>query len=346
MQGSPKRGNLANVYARRAAQTAAEKAESSREESSSYPAEDSTRGRGDFTRRVSVLQCDAMEPSNMYGKVCVVTGANAGIGKATAEGLVRLGAVVVMVCRSRERGEAARAAISEKSGSRRVDLMIADLSSQGSIRKLARSLKAQYPELGVLINNAGIIPSRRRVTVDGIEMQLAVNHLAPYLLTNLLLDELKAEGSARVVTVSSQVHSKSAIPFDDIHSEREYSSSGVYRKTKLANVLFTYELARRLDGTGVTANCLHPGVIATKLLDAYMGGSTEGGFGSGEVLGGSPEEGANAVLYAAAAPEIHGVTGKYFVNNADAESAPISYDEDHARKLWEVSAELTGLAPA
>lgn len=316
------------------------------EETSSYPAEDSPRSRGGFTRRGIVLQCDAMEPSNMYGKVCVVTGANAGIGKATAEGLARMGAVVVMVCRNRERGEAARAEISEKSGRRHVDLMIADLSAQGSIRRLARSLKAQYPELGVLINNAGIIPSRRRVTVDGMEMQLAVNHLAPYLLTNLLLDELKAGGAARVITVSSQVHSKSAIPFDDIHSEQEYSPSGVYRKTKLANVLFTYELARKLEGTGVTANCLHPGVIATKLLDAYMGGSTEGGFGSGDVLGASAEEGANAVLYAAAAPELHGVTGKYFVNNAATESAPISYDEDHARKLWEVSAELTGLAPA
>ena len=280
----------------------------------------------------------------MYGRVCVVTGANAGIGKATAEGLARIGAVVVMVCRSHERGEAAHAEISEKVGSRRIDLMVADLSSQGSIRKLARAIVERHPQVGVLINNAGTIPGRRRLTVDGIETQLAVNHLAPYLLTNLLLDALTAGDSARVVTVSSQVHSKSAIEFDDIQSEREYSPSAVYRKTKLANILFTYELARRLEGTGVTANCLHPGVIATKLLDAYMGGSKDAGFGDGEAFGASAEEGARAVLYAAAAPELQGVTGKYFLDNAEAESAPVSYDEEHARKLWEVSADLTGLA--
>lgn len=285
-----------------------------------------------------------MESFDMYGRVCVVTGANAGIGKATAEGLARIGAVVVMVCRSRERGEAARAEISEKVGSRRIDLMVADLSSQGSIRKLARAIVERHPQVGVLINNAGTIPGRRRLTVDGIETQLAVNHLAPYLLTNLLLDALTAGDSARVVTVSSQVHSKSAIEFDDIQSEREYSPSAVYRKTKLANILFTYELARRLEGTGVTANCLHPGVIATKLLDAYMGGSKNAGFGDGEAFGASAEEGARAVLHAAAAPELQGVTGKYFLDNAEAESATVSYDEEHARKLWEVSADLTGLA--
>ena len=280
----------------------------------------------------------------MTGKVCLVTGANAGIGKATALGLARMRATVVMVCRSRERGESAQTEITAKSGSRNVDLLIADLSSQGSIRKLARTFTSQYPQLHVLVNNAGTITPRRRITVDGLETQFAVNHLAPFLLTNLLLDTLKASAPARVVTVSSQVHSKSPLDFDDLGSEREYTASQVYRKTKLANILFTYELARRLEGTGVTANCLHPGVIATKLLDDYVGGSRDAGFGSGESFSDSPEQGAAVVLHVATSPEIEGISGKYFYDNAVRETAPVTYDEEHARKLWDTSAELTGLA--
>ena len=279
----------------------------------------------------------------MTGKVCLVTGANAGIGKATTLGLARMGATVVMVCRNRERGESAQAEIAAKSGSRNVDLLIADLSSQGSIRKLARAFTSQYPQLHVLINNAGTITPRRRLTVDGIETQFAVNHLAPFLLTNLLLDTLKTSAPARVVTVSSQVHSKSPLDFDDLCSESEYTASQVYRKTKLANILFTYELARRLEGTGVTANCLHPGVIATKLLDDYMGGSHEAGFGSGDSFGDSPEQGAAVVLHVATSPEIEGLSGKYFYDNAVRETAPVTYDEEHARQLWDISVDLTGI---
>ena len=279
----------------------------------------------------------------MTGKVCLVTGANAGIGKATALGLARMGATVVMVCRNRERGESARAEIAAKSGSRNVDLLIADLSSQGSIRKLARAFTSRYPQLHVLLNNAGTITPRRRLTVDGLETQFAVNHLAPFLLTNLLLDTLKTSAPARVVTVSSQVHSKSPLNLDDFHSESEYTASQVYRKAKLANILFTYELARRLEGTGVTANCLHPGVIATKLLDDYMGGSHEAGFGSGAPFGDSPKEGAAVVLHVATSPEIEGISGKYFYDNAVSETAPVTYDEEHARRLWDVSADLTGI---
>lgn len=280
----------------------------------------------------------------MTGKVCLVTGANSGIGKATALGLARLGATVVMVCRNRERGEAAQTEIIAESGNRHVDLLIADLSSQGSIRKLARVFREQYAELHVLVNNAGAIPGRRRLTVDGIETQFAVNHLAPFLLTNLLLDVMKATPSSRVVTVSSQVHSKSPLDFDDLNSEREYSASQAYRRTKLANILFTYELARRLERSSVTANCLHPGVIATKLLDDYMGRSQEAGYGSGSASGDTPEQGADSVLYAATSSEIEGVSGKYFFDDVARESAPVSYDEDQARQLWELSAELTGLA--
>ena len=279
----------------------------------------------------------------MAGRVCLVTGANAGIGKATATGLARMGATVVMVCRNRERGETAQTEIAADSGSRNVDLLLADLSSQGSIRKLARTVISQYPQLHVLINNAGTITRQRRLTVDGLETQFAVNHLAPFLLTNLLLDTLKASAPAGVVTVSSQVHSKSPLDFDDLRSDREYIASQVYRKTKLANILFTYELARRLEGTNVTANCLHPGVIATKLLDDYMGGSHDAGFGSGTLFGDSPEQGAAVVLHVAASPAIEGISGKYFYDNAERETAPVTYDEEHARWLWDVSGELTGL---
>ena len=279
----------------------------------------------------------------MTGRVCLVTGANAGVGKATATGLARMGATVVMVCRNLERGETAQAEISADSGSQDIDLLIADLSSQGSVRKLARTFTSKYPHLHVLINNAGTITRRRRITVDGLETQFAVNHLAPFLLTNLLLDTLKASAPARVVTVSSQVHSKSPLDFDDLRSDREYTASQVYRKTKLANILFTYELSRRLEGTNVTANCLHPGVIATKLLDDYMGGSHDAGFGSGESFGDSPEQGAAVVLYVASSPEIEGITGKHFHDNAVRETAPVTYDEEHARWLWDASAKLTGL---
>ena len=279
----------------------------------------------------------------MSGKVCLVTGANAGIGRSTAIGLARMGATVVMVCRNRERGETAQTEIAAESGSHEVDLLIADLSSQGSVRKLARTFESKYPQLHVLINNAGAITRRRRLTVDGIETQFAVNHLAPFLLTNLLLDTLKEFAPSRVVTVSSQVHSKSPLDFDDLSSDREYTASQVYRKTKLANILFTYELARRLEGTGVTANCLHPGVIATKLLDDYMGGSHDAGFGSGESIGDSPEEGAAAVRHVATSPDIGSISGKYFYDYAVRETVPITYDEEHAERLWDVSAELTGL---
>ena len=190
-----------------------------------------------------------MNQPGMYGKICLVTGANAGIGKATSQqDSPAWVPPSSWSAATDERGESARAEISAKTGSPNLDLLIADLSSQGSIRKLARTFTSQYPQLHVLINNAGAITPRRRLTVDGIETQFAVNHLAPFLLTNLLLDTLKESAPSRIVTVSSQVHSKSPLDLDDLRSDREYTASQVYRKTKLANILFTYELARRLEG--------------------------------------------------------------------------------------------------
>src|SRR6266571_796457 len=200
--------------------------------------------------------------NSMQGKICMVTGANSGIGKATALALAQMGATVVMVCRDRARGEEARSEITTKSRKNAVDLLQADLSSQQSIRQLVEHFKHRYTQLHVLINNAGAAFTGRRETVDGLEMTFAVNYLAPFLLTNLLLDVLKASAPARIVNVSSNSHEAGYIQMDDLQAEH-YRSMRVYGQAKLAVVLFTYELARRLQGTGVTDNCLHPGFVAT-----------------------------------------------------------------------------------
>jgi NAD(P)-dependent dehydrogenase (short-subunit alcohol dehydrogenase family) len=272
----------------------------------------------------------------------MVTGANSGIGKATALGLANIGATVVMVCRSQERGEAALTEIKQKSSSDRILLLLADLASQAAIRRLAEDFKSQYSALHVLINNAGIIPRKRQVTVDGFETQFAVNHLAPFLLTNLLLDILKSSAPARIVTVSSDMHRGATINFDDLQSVGSYRPVRVYSETKLANVLFTYELARKLQGTKVTANCLHPGMVATKLLADGIGiprplKSTT------KLIGSNPEIGAKTSIYLAASPEVEGISGKYFVRQKAVESSKISYDQDLASRLWRQSTELTGL---
>lgn len=270
----------------------------------------------------------------MKDKICIVTGANAGIGKATAQGLADLGASVVMVCRSRERGERAREEITAETGNAAVELLIADLAVQQQIRDLVQEFKARFSELHVLINNAGVITKKRSVTEDGLETQFAVNHLAGFLLTNLLLDTLKATGPARIINVSSSTHFSGEIDFDDPQAERAYDPIRVYANTKLANVLFTYELARRLDGTDVTANCLTPGVVSTKMLDEYMGTSN--------APGASPEEGAETPIYLACSDDVTGVSGKYFKDCRPVRSAKASYDSELAKKLWEVSARLTG----
>jgi NAD(P)-dependent dehydrogenase (short-subunit alcohol dehydrogenase family) len=278
----------------------------------------------------------------MAGKICMVTGANAGIGKATALGLANIGATVAMVCRSQERGEAALTEIKEQSSSDHISLLVADLASQGEIRRLAENFKGHHSALHVLVNNAGIIPRRRELTVDGFETQFAVNHLAPFLLTNLLLDILKASAPARIVTVASDMHRGATINFDDLQSEGSYRPLRVYSRTKLANVLFTYELARRLQGTSITANCLHPGVVATKLLADGMG-MPRALRSTTRLIGTKPEKGAETSIYLAASAEVEGISGKYFVKQKAVESSKDSYDENLARRLWQVSAELTGI---
>ncbi len=282
--------------------------------------------------------------TSMQGKICIVTGANSGIGKATALGLAQMGATIVMVCRNQVKGEEAQNEIKEKSGNDAVDLMLADLSSQASIRQLAENFQQHYQQLHMLINNAGVANLTRRETVDGLEMTFAVNYLAPFLLTNLLLEKLKASAPARIVNVSSESHQSGYIKMDDLELEKGYRLMRAYGQSKLALVLFTYELARRLQGAGVTANCLHPGFVATNI-----GQNGVGSVGRSIVklifsrLGISPEEGAKTSIYLASSPEIEGVTGKYFVKSIPVRSAPISYDETLQRQLWEESAKLVNL---
>ena len=280
--------------------------------------------------------------SDMAGRVCVVTGATRGIGRATAEGLARLGATVVLIARRREDGLKVSREISEKSGTT-PDVVSSDLSSQASIRHAAQELGERHPRLHVLINNAGIITRQRELTVDGLEMQFAVNHLAYFLLTNLLLDHLRAGAPSRIINVSSGAHEGATLDFNDLQGERGYSATRAYSQSKLANILFTYELARRLAGTGVTANCLHPGVIGTKLLADYMGVPVAGGA-LARTFGAKPEDGAATSIYLATSPEIEAVTGKYFQRKQPQRSSRESYDEAAARRLWEVSERLTGVS--
>ena len=280
--------------------------------------------------------------NNMKDKVCLVTGANAGLGKVTALELAKMGAVVIMVARSEQRGLAALAEIKAESGNNNVQLMLADLSSMEATRQLAEQFKAQYDQLDVLVNNAGAFFNDRQISVDGYEMTFALNHLSYFLLTHLLLDLLKASAPSRIVNVASKAHTKGKIHFDDLMLAQKYHGYAAYRQSKLANILFTYELARRLAGSGVTANALHPGGVATK-------------FAAGEGLRGAllklirpflltPEQGAETQIYLASSPEVEGVSGQYFVKKQPVPSSKISYDTAVAQRLWQVSENLTGLA--
>jgi NAD(P)-dependent dehydrogenase (short-subunit alcohol dehydrogenase family) len=283
--------------------------------------------------------------ADMTGRVCVVTGATRGIGRATAERLAELGATLVLVCRRLEEGESLAREIASVHGGRPALVVLADLSSQRSIRDAAELIRAAHAHVHVLVNNAGVIPKQRETTVDGLEMQFAVNHLAYFLLTNLLLDRLIDGAPSRVVNVSSGAHQGGRLDFSDLQSERRYDPVRVYGRTKLANVLFTYELARRLGGTGVTANCLHPGVIATKLMADYMNVPLVGGA-IARTFGGSADKGAETSVYLAASREVEGVSGRYFVGQRETRSSPASYDVALQQRLWEESARLTALATA
>jgi NAD(P)-dependent dehydrogenase (short-subunit alcohol dehydrogenase family) len=279
----------------------------------------------------------------MNGKICLVTGATAGIGKVTARELARQGATVIVVGRNREKSEAMVSEIKQQTDNLNVEFMLADLSVQKAVHQLAEQFKRQYQRLHVLVNNAGAIFLRRQESADGIEMSFALNHLNYFLLTNLLWDTLKASAPARIINVSSRAHQRVAgLNFDDLQNRKGYAGQQVYGQSKLANVLFTYELARRLEGTGVTANTLHPGFVATHF-------ATNNGWLARlarpflDLFALSAEEGARTMIYLATSPEVESVTGKYFVKEKAVPSSPASYDEAAARRLWEISVKMTGL---
>ncbi len=267
------------------------------------------------------------------GSVMLVTGSTDGIGKETARRLAEMGAAVLVHGRSHERGEEALEEIRAGTGNERLRLVVGDLSSMAQVRGIVEQVRSEHDRLDVLINNAGVVAEERTETEDGYELTFAVNHLAPFLLTNLLLDELRRAAPSRIITVSSIAHGGTRIDFDDPNLRDGYSMNRAYARSKLANLLFTYELAKRLEGTGVTANALHPGVIGTKLLEVGFGG------------GGSPvRSGSETSVYLATSPEVEGVSGRYFRNKNEASSSPASHDEEAQRKLWELSERMVGLA--
>ncbi|WP_103020853.1 SDR family oxidoreductase [Salinibacter altiplanensis] len=289
---------------------------------------------------------------DMSGMVCVVTGANSGIGRATAAELARLGARVVMVCRDEGRGREAQAEIraaartAHPSREDTIDLCIADLGVQEEVYHLGETLRADYNRLDVLVNNAGVFLEAREETIDGIETTFAVNHLAPFLLTHLVLPRVRETagraGEARIVTISSEAHRGASMNFDDLNAETGYNPLQAYAQSKLANILFTHELSRRLQDEGVVANAVHPGIVNTNIWR-----------GSGWIswvarlfswLYKRPEEGARSVVHLAASPEIEGVTGQYFKETEVVNPSPEAYDEKAEARLWTVSRAMTGLA--
>ncbi len=276
----------------------------------------------------------------MAERTVLVTGANSGVGFAAARNLAGQGARIVMVCRDRERGEQARAQLAEHASAAPPELLIADLSSQADVRALADAVRAQYERIDVLLNNAGAVFAKRELSVDGIEKTFATNHLAPFLLTNLLLDLLRSAPGGRVVTVASEIYSRK-LDFDNLQGERSYQFFKAYQRSKLCNVLFAYELARRLDGEGVTSNVVSPGPSKTgfgrdmtglPLLFTRVMKSTP--------RFGTPENGARTLVYAASEPALADVSGRFFYKSKELRTKPITHDLATAARLWEISAEL------
>jgi len=278
----------------------------------------------------------------LHGKVSIVTGAASGIGAMTAQALAQQGAAVILVDRDSEKGATTANQIKQQTDSPAVEFMWADLSVQKEIRRLVQQFRNRYQRLDVLVNNAGAFFRRRQETADGIEMTFALNYLAYFLLTNLLLDTIRASAPARIINVSSRSHARAQINFDDLHSRSSYRGLRAYAQSKLAIVLFTYELARRLEGTGVTVNTLHPGVVATSFATNNRGvvSLSMRLFRSALI---SPEQGAQTSIYLATSPEVEGVTGKYFVKQKAVPSSQASQDTATAGRLWQMSAKMTKL---
>ncbi len=280
---------------------------------------------------------------NLEGKTCLITGATNGIGRVTAVELAKMGAELFLIYRNKFRADETVAEIRDRTGNDKVHIIKADLGSQSQVRGAAAEFLATGKPLHVLVNNAGLGNTKRMMTEDGIEMVFAVNHLAYFLLTMLLLDRIKESAPARIVNVASEAHRFGTINFDDLGGEQRYGTLSAYGQSKLANILFSYELARRLSGTGVTVNCLHPGGIASGLW------TNNGRFAQFLMMAGklflkTPEQGAQTTIYLASSPEVDGVSGKYYANSREKTSNRESLDPNIARQLWEVSAKMTGIA--
>jgi NAD(P)-dependent dehydrogenase (short-subunit alcohol dehydrogenase family) len=275
--------------------------------------------------------------------VAVITGANSGIGKATCIELAGAGASVIMVCRDRERGEEALEHVRKSSGNHSVELMLCDLGSMHSIRDFCRRVKEKHQQINILINNAGVVLPGYHKTADGFELHFGVNHLGHFLLTLELLPLLTAGAPARIINVSSGAHKAGKINFNDINLEKKYSFWRAYAQSKLANILFTYELSDRLKGTGVTANCFHPGAVATRL-----GINRDSGFGTliTRLLKPfflTPEKGAETAIYLAVSDDVEGVSGKYFYKKRQLSSSKRSNDKEASAKLWDLSEKMIGI---
>jgi NAD(P)-dependent dehydrogenase (short-subunit alcohol dehydrogenase family) len=279
----------------------------------------------------------------MKGRTVLVTGATNGIGLVTARELARMGAQVTILSRNPDKCAAVAAQIKAETGNP-VEFIAADLSSMAGVMQAAADFKQRHTRLHVLVNNAGAMFVKRRLTVDGLEMTFALNHLSYFLLTNLVLDTLKTSAPARVVNVASGAHLGAVLDFDNLQGEKRYRGMQVYGRSKLANLLFTYELARRLEGSGVTANAVHPGFVATGFARNNGPFYDVGTWVVGRLIGRKPEKGAQTSIYLASSPEVEGVTGKYFFDCQPIQSSPVSYDKALAEKLWQVSLELAGKA--
>jgi NAD(P)-dependent dehydrogenase (short-subunit alcohol dehydrogenase family) len=282
--------------------------------------------------------------ADLTGKIALVTGASAGIGLEACVELARMGATVVMVARDRGRGEAALEEVRRRSGSDRTTLLLCDLASQQSTRRLADEFRAGFSRLHILVNNAGGVSSERQETVDGIEQTFAVNHLAPFLLTRLLLDVIEASAPARIVNVASTGHYRGSLDFDDLGFKKGgYWIMRAYARSKLANVIFTRDLARRLAGKRVTVNSLHPGAVATKIWsDAPAWARPLLGVAKRMFMV-SPQEGGARIVFLAASPDVEGKTGGYYENDVERRPSKLALDDAVASRLWDESARLTGL---
>jgi len=275
----------------------------------------------------------------------MITGSNSGIGKEAAVALAGMGASIFMVCRDPAKGEAARKEVVTRSGvsDDRATLMIADLASLDSVRQLARDFLSKNQKLHVLINNAGLILGDRVLTKDGLETTFEVNYLSHFLLTNLLLGAIKAAAPSRIINVSSEANSRGHIDFEDLQEEKNFGATRSYSQSKLAQVLFTRELAKRLEGTGVTVNSLHPGVVATN-WGRHSVGAMSAGIRLASPFMASAKKGAETTVYLASSSDVERVTGQYFAKKREEKSAKESYDEAVALKLWNVSLVLAGLS--